>query len=191
MDGGSKRLRKFVCTIELCINFCVSHSVPAFLELGLHIADKCEWYQSSHRILRIMKNKRISQIWSFSFNNKPAAQSLTANRTVTLMSCCAASSRAGGSGGGQSRTTVPLLTDLKLVFPTPRGGKIDASRSDKGQLLPASGQSEQNVSSVLTSTPSAVLVHVKTRLYFLSFRVFFCCKFTLYFNFLCLFTGVI
>lgn len=36
----------------------------------------------------------------------------------------------------------------------------------KGQLLPASGRPEQNVSSVPTSAPSAVLVHIKTRLLF-------------------------
>lgn len=64
----------------------------------------------------------------------------------------------------QSRTTVPLI---RSCFPPGGKGEIDASRSEKrGQLLPASGQSEQNVSSVLTSTPSAVLVHVKTHLYF-------------------------
>lgn len=106
------------------------------------------------------------------FNKSAAAvaQSVTVNGTVTPMSRCAASSRAGGLAGGPSRTTVPLLTDLKLVFSSSRvwwrwgWGGIDASRPDKGQLLPASGQFEQNVSSVLTSTPSAVLVHVKTRL---------------------------
>lgn len=43
----------------------------------------------------------------------------------------------------------------------------------KGQLLPASGQSEQNVSSVLTSAPSAVLVHVKTRLLLYFLHIFF------------------
>lgn len=58
---------------------------------------------------------------------------------------------------------MPLLTDLKLFFHLDegRGEGTDASRSEKAeQLLPASGQSEQNVPSVLTSTPSAVLVHV-------------------------------
>lgn len=69
-------------------------------------------------------NKSISQKLSFSFNNKAAAaiaQSLTANRSVTQLSRFAASSRAGGPAGGQSRTTVPLLADLKLVFFTSRG----------------------------------------------------------------------
>ena len=121
-------------------------------------------------------------------------RSLTPNRTTRPTSCCAASSRAGGSAGGQSRATVPLLTDLKLVFSASTGKKIDASRSfkkkrkKKGQLLPASGQSEQNVSSVLTSTPSAVLVHVNTLIFVLVFFFFCCCcccifrcKFTLYY----------
>lgn len=43
---------------------------------------------------------------------------------------------------------------------------MDASRFEGGQLLPESGQFEQNVSSVLTSTRHAVLVHIKTHLYF-------------------------
>lgn len=50
-------------------------------------------------------------------------RSLTSSRTTRPTSCCAASSRAGGSAGGQSRATVPLLTDLALVFLVSTGKK--------------------------------------------------------------------
>lgn len=50
-------------------------------------------------------------------------RSLTSSRTTRPTSCCAASSRAGGSAGGQSRATVPLLTDLALVFLVSTGEK--------------------------------------------------------------------
>lgn len=60
----------------------------------------------------------------------------------------------------------------------------------KGQLLPASGQSEQNVSSVLTSTPSAVLVHVTTLIFLLVFfflsHIFFVNSHCIISVFLCL-----
>lgn len=110
------------------------------------------------------------------------AQSRTINRAAALMSRHAASVRAGGAVG----TAVLLSTDLKLVFFLLRGGGgVDASRSEKGPLLPASGQFEQNVSPVLTSTPSAVLVHVTSLVFFFYCIIFFVNS--LYFSFPCLF----
>lgn len=84
----------------------------------------CALHQSSHpTLLQERKRAHFPKCQTFPLLNPEAAvaQSLTASRTLT--SCCAASSRAGGSAGGQSRTTVPLLTDLKLLFSASRGGR--------------------------------------------------------------------
>lgn len=120
----------------------------------------------------VSKQKQIGvfpKMLNFSLN-KSAAAVAAQSLTLTQMSCCAASSR--GSAGGQSRT-LPLSTDLKLWCFPPWGRLIDACHwGEKGNFFQL--QSEQNVSSVLTSTPSAVLVHVKNTslIFFLCLHIF-------------------
>lgn len=138
----------------------------------------------------VSKQKQIGvfpKMLNFSLN-KSAAAVAAQSLTLTQMSCCAASSR--GSAGGQSRTQVPLSTDLKLWCFPPWGRLIDACHwGGKRQLLPASVWTECLICPH-EHTVRCACPRQKHVFNFLSLFAYFCCKFTLCLSCLCVFADL-
>ena len=101
---------------RLAVSTCFQ---PLCVKLRLLVISSCVWYQPSHLILGKKGTKRIFRILINAQQRSPN------HWQPTGLWCCAVSSRAGGSARCQSRMTVPLLTDLKLVFSssTEAGGR--------------------------------------------------------------------